>query len=199
MRIIKKDFLCVKEVSALLERGELVCFPTDTLYGLLGNPFNEKALNSVYKLKKRDREKPLILLFPSLERMEELGIELKFKNLLLKVFPAPLTVVLPLKEESPLRKLFNRNDVAVRIPDDEILLEVLNAVSPLFAPSANLQGMPPATSCEECRKYFKGGVALCVEGRVKNSPSTLIDLTSDTPKVLREGAYPVSKLKEVFG
>ncbi|SMP11335.1 L-threonylcarbamoyladenylate synthase [Desulfurobacterium pacificum] len=198
MKVIKKDN-CVSEVIHHLKEGKIVCFPTDTIYGLLGNPMLSDTLKKVYEIKGRDKDKPLILLFGSIEQMENLGVEVKQKEVFSSLWPAPLTVVFPLRDESPLRKVLNRDDVAVRIPDDAVLLQILEEVYPLFAPSANPQGLTPARNCQECIGYFGNSLSLCVEGKCGNQPSTLIKFTSDRWEVLREGSFPLSKLKEALG
>ncbi len=197
MKIIEK-VNCVSEVVRCLKEGKIVCFPTDTIYGLLGNPLLPGTLEKVYAVKGRDKSKPLILLFRSIEQMESLGIEVKRKEVFSSIWPAPLTVVFPLKLQSPLRRVLKRDDVAVRIPNDAVLLQILEEVFPLFAPSANPQGLVPVKCCKECFEYFGDSIPLCVEGKCGNQPSTLIRFTSDKWEVLREGSFPISKLEEVL-
>ena len=197
MKVIRKDS-CVSQVIEKLKSGEIICFPTDTLYGLLGSPLIPGTLEKVFKIKSRDRNKPLILLFDSVERMRELGIEVKYEEVFRSLWPAPLTVVFPLRQNGILFSLLKRKDVAVRIPKDEILLKILKETAPLFAPSANPQGLEPAKNCLECYNYFGNQISLCVEGDCGRKPSTVIKLTPEGWKVLREGAFPVSKLKEVL-
>ena len=201
MERVKKEFPNAPLVAEFIKREKLICSPTDTLYGLLGSSLSKTVYRTIYSLKKRNPEKPLIVLFNSLERAEESGVLFPegTKEKLNRIFPERLTVVLPLKENSPLREITGRRDVAIRVPKDEFLLKVMELSHPLFAPSANPEGKKPAESCSECYRYFKEEIPLCVEGKTHRKPSTLISLLNGRPELLREGAYPFEKLLEVFG
>jgi len=200
MRVVKRGSSAIPLIKEVIERGELICAPTDTLYGLLGSPLKREAVEKVYRVKGREREKPLIILFSSVPQMEELGVDLtgKLRGKLRELYPAPLTLILPLKESSPLREVFKRKDIGVRIPKEPFLLSLIEEVGPLFAPSANPSGLEPAKSCEECRRYFEGSVSLCVEGEAGGIPSTIVSLLKGRPEVLREGAFPIQRVMEVF-
>lgn len=197
MRTVSKSEESIGLIKEVVEKGGLVCAPTDTLYGLLGSALNTEAVEKVYKIKGREKSKPLIVLFSSIQEMERLGV--RAPKELSKIYPAPLTVILPLRENSPFREIFKREDLAVRVPKDSFLLKVLKETGPLFAPSANPSGLKPAESCKECRNYFREQVELCVEGESGGKPSTLIRLTGGGFEVLREGAFPPEALKEVLG
>jgi L-threonylcarbamoyladenylate synthase len=197
VRAVRKSRESIPLIKEVIGGGGLVCAPTDTLYGLLGSALKRDAVEKVYRIKGRERSKPLIVLFSSVKEMEDYGVRVPKE--LRSLYPAPLTVILPLEENSPFREVFKREDLAVRVPDEPFLLEVLRETGPLFAPSANPSGLKPAESCRECREYFKEGVELCVEGRARGKPSTLIRLTGEGFEVLREGAFPVEVLREVFG
>ncbi len=201
MERIKKELSAAPIVAEFIKRKEIVCSPTDTLYGVLGSSLSKTVFDRLYKLKKRSREKPLIVLFNSLERAEEMGVIFpgETKEKLKRIFPERLTVVLPLKESSPIKEITGRKDVAIRIPKDGFLIKVMELSHPLFAPSANTEGEKPAENCSECYRYFKDEISLCVEGETYGKPSTLVSLLNGKPKLLREGAFPFEKLLEVFG
>ena len=200
MERVKKELPSAPLVADFIKREEIVCSPTDTLYGLIGSSLSRKVFEELYKLKRRNPKKPLIVLFDSLKRAEELGVVFPegVKEKLSAIFPERLTVVLPLKESSPLRRITGREDIAIRVPKDEFLLKVIELSHPLFAPSANPEGEKPAENCSECYSYFKDNISLCVEGETCGKPSTLISLLGGRPELLREGAYPFEKLLEVF-
>ncbi|MEO2083870.1 MAG: L-threonylcarbamoyladenylate synthase [Desulfurobacteriaceae bacterium] len=195
MKRIKKSE-CVEEVVSEILSGNLVCFPTDTLYGILGSALRKDAVEKAYRIKGRDREKPLIVLFDSIKKALDLGV--KVPENLSKIYPAPVTFVLPLEPESPFRQIFQRDNLAIRIPDDETLRKIISLSHPVFAPSANPQGKSPAENCRECYAYFDGEITLCVEGKPGNKPSTIVSLTGEGPKLLREGAVPFEKILEVM-
>ncbi|WP_457677936.1 L-threonylcarbamoyladenylate synthase [Thermovibrio sp.] len=201
MKRIKKSLGSAEEVAELIKKGELVCSPTDTLYGLLGSALNEKAVEKVYQVKGREKSKPLIVLFSSLSEVEKFGVLIPegFREGLKELFPAPVSVILPLKENSPLREVFKRANLAVRVPADEFLIKVIELSTPLFAPSANPSGKEPARDCKECFRYFKGKVPLCIKGKCEGKPSTLISLLKGKVEVLREGALSREKVLEVLG
>jgi len=201
MRKLRKSPENIPAVLEEIERENLVCMPTDTLYGIVGKALSPKVYSRIYEIKGRNPQKPLIVLFDSLESAERLGVFFphKVKEKLSKVFPERLTVVLPLKESSPLFKVLRRKDVAIRVPKDEFLLKLLSETGPLFAPSANPEGMRPAEDCRGCEDYFKDEISVCLEGESLNLPSTLVSLLKGRPELLREGAFPFEKLKEVLG
>ena len=198
MRILSKKDLT--EVVKVLKSGELICSPTDTLFGILGNALSKEAVDRLYSIKKRDPEKPLIVLFDSIERLEEFGITIpvNYSTGFRKLYPASITAILPLSEKSPFREIFKRNNLAIRIPDDEFLRQLIRKTFPLFAPSANPQGETPAKSCEECRRYFEGQINYCIEGESKEVPSTIVDLTGKEPLLVREGAVRFEEILEVL-
>lgn len=199
MKKLEKSFRNLKTVSEEILKGNLICSPTDTLYGLLGSALLENVYKAIYRLKKRNPKKPLIVLFNSLERAESLGVVIpkKLKVPLKRLFPERLTVILPLKENSPLYKIVKRKDIAFRIPKDEFLIELIKNSHPLFAPSANVEGEKPAENCKECEAYFNGEISLCLEGEVFKKPSTIVSLV-DGVKLIREGALPFRKVLEVL-
>ncbi len=201
MERIEKRLENAPVVAGFIREERVVCSPTDTLYGLLGSSLSRRVFSELYAIKSRNPQKPLIVLFNSLDSAQELGVVFPkgVKEKLERIFPERLTVILPLKENSPLNRVTGRKDLALRIPKDEFLLKVIELSHPLFAPSANPEGKKPAESCQECYSYFKGRVPLCVEGRAYGKPSTIVSLLNGKPRLLREGAYPFEKVLEVFG
>lgn len=200
MERIKKELSNAPLVAEFIKEEKLVCSPTDTLYGLIGSSLSKAVFTEIYRLKRRNPEKPLIVIFNSLDRAEELGVLFPegTKEKLNRIFPERLTVVLPLKENSPLKEITGRGDIAIRVPKDEFLLKVIELSHPLFAPSANPEGGKPAENCSDCYNYFKNRVSLCVEGKTYGRPSTLVSLLRGKPELLRKGAFPFEKLLEVF-
>ena len=200
MERVRRELQNAPKVAEFIKSGGIVCSPTDTLYGLLGSALSKKVFDGLYELKRRNPQKPLIVLFDSVERAEKFGVLFPegIKEKLKEIYPERLTVVLPLKEGSPLREITGRDNVALRVPKDEFLLKVIELSHPLFAPSANPEGERPAENCSQCFEYFGDSVSLCVEGETIGKPSTLVSLIGGKPKLLREGAYPFEKLLEVL-
>jgi len=182
----------VETVAELLGRGEVICCPTDTQLGLIGSALNAEAVKRVYDVKGRRKGKPLIVLFSSIEQVETYGVEIPevYRDTLRSIWPERLTAILPLKGESPFKTIFGRENLAVRVPKDGFLLKLTERAGPLFAPSANPEGKPPARNCEECAEYFNGLIDFCVkDGQESELPSTIVDFTVYPPKVVREGAF----------
>ena len=200
MRKLKKGIENLPIVAEEIREERIVCSPTDTLYGLLGSALSERVYRDIYRIKRRSPEKPLIVLFDSLERAEELGVVFPkgTKKRLSSIFPERLTVVLPLERNSPLGRVLKREDVAVRVPKDEFLLKLISETFPLFAPSANPEGEKPSERCSDCERYFDNRISLCLEGETLNLPSTIVSLLKGKLELLREGAFPFERLKEVF-
>jgi len=191
-----RDFETIK---CLICGGEVICSPTDTQFGLIGNALDTDAVEKVYKIKKRDPEKPLIILFDSVARIKKYGIIIpkKYEDFLRKIWPERLTVILPLEENSPLKAVFNRDNIAVRIPKHEKLRKLIKETVPVFAPSANIQSEKPATTCKECKKYFENPISYCIEGKCSSTPSTIISLSPDNINLIREGAVPFSTVEKL--
>ena len=182
------------EVIDCLKKGGVVVFPTDTLFGLLANAFDEKAVSYIYKVKKRDEKKPLLLLTDSFDKVKEFLKVEKWHNFFIEEWPAPLTLIFEVKDEykENLNYLHRgTNKIAVRIPNDELLLKLLSNLDfPLVAPSANPQSLEPASTIKKAIEYFGNEVCYYKTDVVlKGEPSTLVDLSSFPPKILREGRF----------
>ncbi|SNR78499.1 L-threonylcarbamoyladenylate synthase [Desulfurobacterium atlanticum] len=193
----EKDFETIK---CLICGGEIICSPTDTQFGLIGNALDIDAIKKVYQIKRRDSEKPLIVLFDSISRIRKYGVIIpnRYEGFLNKIWPERLTVILPLEENSPFKLLFNRNNIAVRIPKHEKLRKLIKETVPVFAPSANIQNEKPATTCEECKKHFENLISYCIKGKCNSIPSTIISLTSNSIKLIREGVILFSTVEKLI-
>jgi len=202
MKRFKRSFSSLPHLASLILEGKLVCAPTDTLYGLLGSILKREAVEKVFKIKGRELSKPLIVLFSSLDEAVEFGVVIDdgLKERLQKITPAPITFVLPVRRGSLLWEIFKREDVAIRIPNDEFLLELIRRSSPLFAPSANPSGLEPARNCGECYDYFKehSEEIVCVEGEARGLPSTIVKIEGDRIEIIREGAVKKSEVEEAL-
>ncbi len=180
----------VEEVRALVSAGGVLAIPTDTLYGLAADPLSEAGVERVYTLKGRESGKALPVLASSVVSIESLGVVLdeRLRAALSRLWPAPVTVVLPLA--SPIPASGGERTLAVRIPDRPLLCDLLRRVGPLTATSANRSGDPSARSAAEVALAFGSSVPLVLDGGPSESalPSTLVDATTRPPRVLREGA-----------
>jgi L-threonylcarbamoyladenylate synthase len=178
------------EAIEALAAGLVVGLPTDTVYGLAADPFQEPAVERLYGLKGRPLERPVALLLASLEqagRVAELTPEAE--ELAGHRWPGPLTLVLGRSPDLP-EWLGNpeRNTIGVRVPDHPTALELLEAVGPLAVTSANRSGEEPALSAEDARAIFGSRVALYLPGTSPGGvASTVLDLTVTPFRTLRAG------------
>jgi L-threonylcarbamoyladenylate synthase len=189
----------IDEIAAVLLADGIAAYPTETFYGLGAAGFSKKAVARVYDLKKRDGGKPLSLIVSDLEMVRELTSSLPdaFWTLAGEFWPGPLTLVLRSSPGLPGFVTGPGGSVAVRIPPLAWIRKLVDRLcQPLTATSANLSGKRELSDPREVEAVFDGQVALIVNGGPTpgGAPSTLVDLTADRPRVLREGAIPAAKI-----
>lgn len=195
------------EAAALLKSGRLVAIPTETVYGLAANALDDRAVAKIYELKNRPQFNPLIIHFAELRDVDQ-HVVLNEKALrLAKAFwPGPMTLVLPRKESSPISLLASAglNTLAVRIPNHQVCLEILrHAQVPLAAPSANPSQSLSPTLAEHVALGFKSNPnpPMIIDGGTCSIglESTIIDLSEETPVILRPGAITPEAISAVLG
>lgn len=183
------------EIIKLLKEGKVGVMPTDTIYGIVGSASNPQTVEEIYRLRKRAKDKPFIILISSLKDLEKFDISLttEQKEFLEKNWPNPLSVVLPVTSEKFKYLHRGKKSLAFRMPKDRTLLNLLEQTGPLVAPSANLEGEKPAENVEEAKAYFGNQASFYLDrGKIKSLPSTIIQLYEDGTKiVLREGSFRV--------
>jgi L-threonylcarbamoyladenylate synthase len=195
----------VEEAVAALRAGLPVVLPTDTVYGLSANPYSEESVRRAYRLKGREDQQPSALLASDVDMLLECLPELRGRvgPILRSLLPGPLTLVVP----NPARRYRwltgSRPDtIGVRVPKlPEPAAEVLSRGGSVMATSANLPGEPDPARLEDVPEQILGGCAVAIDGgELPGVPSTVIDLTGETPNVLREGAVPADEaLEQVAG
>lgn len=174
-----------------VKKGEVIVSPTDTIYGVLGSALNPKTVSSVYRLRHRELTKPFIVLLGDVLDLELFGIRLSplRKKILSKVWPGPVSVILPVKDLKWKYLHRGTESLAFRLPKPIWLRKFLRAVGPLVAPSANLAGLTPASGMSQAKKYFGKKVKYYVDGgTLTGQASTLISLLGRRPKILRPGS-----------
>lgn len=183
------------KIADILSSSGVVVIPTDTIYGIVGSALNPQIVEKIYKLRKRNLLKPMIILISSLDDLEkfEIKISLSQKEFLKKNWPNPLSVVLECNSKKFSYLHRGTNSLAFRMPKDENLLNLLKKTGPLVAPSANLEGEKPSESIDQAREYFGKEVDLYIDGGIiKASSSTLIKLNKGGEAiVLRKGSFPL--------
>jgi L-threonylcarbamoyladenylate synthase len=189
----------IDAISALRE-GELIVYPTDTLYGLGADIFNDTAIKKVFEIKHRPFNEPLPIAVSSYEEIEELAfVDEKVLYIAKKFLPGPLTIVLKKKNIVSDLVTAGYNNVAIRIPNNKVALQIISQFGPITATSANIHNMPVPSTVSEIKKLFQDDVKIYIEyGKLQSRPSTIIDLSGKKPRILREGAINSEKILEVI-
>ena len=195
VRILKADPEGLKAAADAISMGKLVCYPTDTVYGLGCDPLNVAAVGALIRAK-GDRTKPLPILVRGLDDAEKLGrVSDKAKLLAEQFWPGPLTIILPCKRQIPVL-IATKGTVGVRSPDNAICLSLLALCGgALVGTSANLSGKAPATSASEAADQLGDHVDVILDGgKSKHGvASTVVDLTGDLI-VLRRGPISIEDI-----
>lgn len=183
-----------KEVIKKLKAGKVGVIPTDTIYGLVGQALDRESVESVYEIRRRSPDKPLIILISSIEELKLFGVtvSLEEKRFLNKYWPGSVSVILPCKYERLKYLHRDTKTLAFRLPKDKFILQILKETGPLVAPSANPEGLPPAENLKQAREYFGDKIFYYGRGRLQGSPSTLVSLNNGKIEVLRQGTVKVS-------
>ena len=182
----------VWRASEAIRRGQVVAAPTDTLYGLLANASDCRAVQNLFRIKGRPESKPILLLIDSLARLDRIVRRRPraFGPLAERFWPGPLTLVLPARDEVPDAVTAGTGTVAVRLPRSALVRALgRGANCPLTGTSANRSGRAGGRSADEVVAQLGNRVPLVLDaGRVRHSqPSTIVDLVSDEPRILRAG------------
>jgi len=182
----------IREAAEVIKSGGVVAFPTETVYGLAADFFNQQAVDKIFQVKKRPKQKPLAVQIADSTDLEKLDCfvpPLAFQ-LMSKFWPGPLTLVFARQQAT----------LGVRIPDNRIAQELIKeSQTPLVAPSANLTGAPAAKTAEEVLETFDGLIEMVIDaGEVElGIASTVVDLTVSPYKILREGAISRQDIQHV--
>ncbi len=192
----------IKQAAAVIRRGGLVAFPTETVYGLGANALDSEALNRIYLAKRRPASDPIIAHIHDARQMDELAIDVPtIAYRLAKFFwPGPLTLVLKRAPHVPANIATGLPSVAMRMPSHPVARELIIAAGvPIAAPSANTFTRPSATTAEHVLEDLDGRVDLVLDGGATSIglESTVIDLTGDIPVVLRPGGVLIEHLRPI--
>jgi len=189
--------------AGAVRSGRLVVLPTDTLYGLGADAFSSIAVRALLAAKGRGPDMPVPVLVGSWNTIDGLvtNVPAAARELLEAFWPGGLSLVLPHAPSLNWDLGITRGTVMLRMPLHPVALELLREIGPMAVSSANISGRPPATTVAEATDQLGSSVAVYLDGgpcRV-GVASTIVDLTGDEPRVLREGAVPVAEVAEVLG
>ncbi len=155
----------LQNIIKVLKKGGIGVMPTDTLYGLVGSAFSKNAIERIYKIKKRNKKKKLIVLISAMAEIEKFGIKITSVQyqMLHSTWPGKVSVII--------------NNIAFRLPAKKSLIEILKKTGPLVAPSANPEGLMPAENITQAKKYFGSNVDFYLSGgTLKGEPSKIIKI-----------------------
>jgi L-threonylcarbamoyladenylate synthase len=185
--------MSINKVSRhLLQNGSIGVIPTDTVYGVVARAEDSASVKRLYDLKKRD-SKPGTLIAASTKQLEDLGLKHRYLKAVEQFWPGAVSVIIPVSDPNLSYLHQGKLSLAVRIPDDPNLRDLLKITGPLLTSSANDPGQPTAVSLEQAKAYFGEKVDF-YDGDVDLSgrqPSTIIRILDDAIKVVRMGAVKI--------
>jgi L-threonylcarbamoyladenylate synthase len=191
----------IDEAGEIIRKGGVIAFPTDTVYGLGANPYIVDAVRRIYKIKQRPQNLPLPILLADESGLDAIvtGIPRAARLLMQAFWPGGLTLVLPKADSFPASA--GESSVAVRIPDYEITRTLIRKAGvPVVGTSANVSSRPSALDAGEVREQLGDTIDMIIDGgRCPGGvESTVVDLTGNTPVVLREGAIAAGKILKLL-
>ncbi|MCA2210511.1 MULTISPECIES: L-threonylcarbamoyladenylate synthase [Nocardia] len=193
----------ITAATSALKSGRLVVMPTDTLYGIAADAFDSSAVADLLAAKRRGRDMPVPVLVGSWHTIDGLvfSVRPQARDLIRAFWPGALSLVVQAAPSLAWDLGDTRGTVMLRMPLHPVALELLRAVGPLAVSSANVSGQPPATTVEQAREQLGSLASVYLDGGPAEHAvaSTIVDLTADQPRVLREGAVPVADIAEVLG
>ena len=187
----------IEKVVEIIKKGGILIFPTDTVYGIGCNPYNENAVKKIYEIKSRTKLKSLPVLAHSLDIVKEIAhIDEFTEKIIEKYWPGPLTLILELTDEKLKKSLNLQNKIAVRIPDSKCTLKLLEKCKLLVGTSANISGNSSYTNPNDCIKNIKNYDVFLNGGTITSKgESTIIEIENEEIKIIREGALKIETLR----
>lgn len=195
----------LKEAAETLKNGGIIIYPTDTLYGLGANALDKSAILRIFKIKKQSSTKPISVIAKDISMARRIScIDKRVENILRKVWPGPITIILRKKDIVPYVLTAESETIGIRIPHSIFINDLMKLVDfPITATSANISGKNDLLNPKEIIEIFgkeSSSADMFVDsGKIKNpEPSTIIDLTTNTPKIVRIGVVGRDKMMELF-
>lgn len=184
-----------------IQGGELIVMPTDTVYGIAADAFSPYSVGNLLVAKGRGREMPPPVLISAATTLDALatGVPTYARELVEALWPGPLTLVCRQQTSLQWELGDTRGTVALRMPDNEVALELLSRTGPLAVSSANVTGQPAATTADEADMMLGPSVAVILDDGPTPGPepSTIVDVTGPQGRILRTGAVPLERLNEI--
>lgn len=193
----------LKQAIDDINRGKVICIPTETVYGLVCDATNPKAVDLIYQLKGRDNKTPLAIFVKNINDAANFGIITDVAKRMFENFcPGAITIIVKQNSTNFLAPNVAKDldTIAIRIPDNKICQDILNGLDhPIVATSANPSGQPAATDFEKAVSYFKNKIDVIVDGGKcqMQQASTIVDTTCTPIKILRQGPIEEGEIRKV--
>jgi L-threonylcarbamoyladenylate synthase len=187
---VKCDKEGIEKASKVAKNGGIIVYPTDTVYGIGCDPYNKKSVDRIYQIKQRPKTKPFPILAYSLDVVSEIAdFDNDSKKIASKFWPGPLTLILKLKDEKLKESLNLHEKIAIRVPNNQCLLNLLKMSKLLIGTSANLSGEGSFTKSEECYQRIKECDIFLDGGDIQGGvESTILEMNQGKPIIHRAGA-----------
>lgn len=200
---ILKGKKAIKEAKKLLDKNQIVAFPTETVYGLGGNAFSKEVVKKIFEAKNRPQDNPLIVHTYSKNQIKYIAKEIgpNAKKIIKKFMPGPLTIVLKKSDSIPFEVTAGLDSVGIRIPKNKTARKLLKKIKyPLAAPSANLSTKISPTSAKHVYSDLNGRIPLIIDGgdSLVGIESTVLDMSNDNPIILRPGIITEKMISDVI-
>ncbi|HOF44729.1 MAG TPA: L-threonylcarbamoyladenylate synthase [Candidatus Pacearchaeota archaeon] len=171
------DQQIINIIAERIKQGEIGVIPTDTIYGIVCSAFNENSVEKLYKIRKRNKDKPMIILIGSVNDLKLFNIDAIVKN-----WPEKTSIVFDCNDFEYLHR--GKRSLAFRLPHNKDLIDILKISGPIVAPSANIEGGKPAENIKEAKSYFGDKIDFYLDvGTIKSKPSKIIYLNNE---IIRE-------------
>lgn len=198
--------MSLEKIGIRLKKGELIIYPTDTVYGV-GGVLKEDTLKKIYESKTRSFSSPLIALVNSLDKVDEIAIisdehREKINKLIKRFWPGGLTIILKKRENVPAIMVSNGETVGVRMPNHKLALDIIESAGGILATtSANISGEATPSSFVEISPIFKERVDIVIDGGKCpiGTASTIIDMSKSKISILREGSISKEEIENIIG
>jgi len=195
----------ISKAALSLKSGKVLVYPTDTLYGLGANALDPKAILKVFRIKRQDRSKPISVIVRDIPMAKKIAcIDSRVEKILKRIWPGPITIILRKKDIVPNILTANSETIGVRIPSFGFINDLMRSIDfPITATSANISGEKDLLFPKDILSKFsesKNSPDIFIDaGKIKNpEPSTIIDLTTQAPKIVRIGVVGKEKMLDIF-
>jgi len=199
VNIVNCDKNGINEIVNAYENGQIIVYPTDTVYGIGCDPFNKDSISKIYDLKKREGNKRFPILGFSKEELEKIvEFSIDAEKISEKFWPGQVTLLLPIRKEMA-EKINNNGKLAVRVPNNECVLAILEKCKLIIGTSANISGQESISDSNECKTKIPGIDVLVNGGKITSlGESTIIDFIDDQVKVIREGSISKDEIENIL-